>query len=705
MIELGFIVALEIGGFVLTLTMARAAAREPGAAVYRVVSAVARALRTFLGRERQALAGGAVLALASIVALHALVGRVALALLVAAGLIVGALFTVVFSAISAASTGRAAGAAHASARVGFNPALSVALRAGGAIGLGAETASTLGAFALFGVTYLAQGGRTSGSAPDSLEAPCLIVAGYAIGAALAALVVERAGSSYQVGAEAGKSRGTLDPAGDSADPRNPALVSGLVGDHVGLVAAASAATFALSAVATAALLACARSIGDSPEAELRAAALPLAIRSFGVVACAAGVLAARADEAQGQGLALLRGLACALAIALFGIAGGSYWLVDRNWWFFAVSGVFGLVAAAVPALVALSFADRSARPIRRTIEALREGASATFGSSIGYALERAIAPLASAIAFAMVARALGERAEPSGGALLGAAVFALSLTTLAPYALAALGMSAVARSARTITALSKVDTESAWRLQRLDDVGFAAAAPARALLFTAGAFAVTPAVAVALAAFEGPSGLGASGAMLCALVGAAIVLGHAGQAARAASRTADEVALEVERQLGGSGPGGAASGAGAAGGLTEGHAPSYRACEELTQKAASAGLFLGAAWAVAPLVLLGIGLGLVYRVGGSRLAAAAVSTIVATAAVTALGAALAVDGARTVHSGARRLARHERETASRAAPNADDVLANILGIAAGPGAWSQALLLASFALLALELIH
>jgi hypothetical protein len=264
-------------------------------------------------------------------------------------------------------------------------------------------------------------------------------------------------------------------------------------------------------------------------------------------------------------------------------------------------------------------------------------------------------------------------------------------------------MSAVARSARSITALSKVDAESAWRLQRLDDVGFAAAAPARALLFTAGAFAVLPGIVIALGAFEGASGLGPSGAMFCALIGSFVVLGHAGQAARAASRTADEVALEVERQVGGVAAGGAGPGAGT-GALTEGHAPSYRACEELTQKAASAGLFLGASWAVAPLVLLGIGLGLVYRVGGSRLAAAAVSTIVATAAVTALGAALAVDGARTVHGGARRLARHERETASRAAPNAEDVLANILGIAAGPGASSQALLLASFALLALELI-
>jgi Na+/H+-translocating membrane pyrophosphatase len=699
--ELGFIVALEIAGFVLSLTMARAAAvREPGASVYRIVSALERARQSFLARERRAAVGAALLVVAAVVATFALFGRIELALLVALGLAVGALLTFACSALAASSTGRAAGATHASARVGFNPALSASLRAGGSVGLGAESASTLGAAALFGVTYLAEGGRGSGAA-QSLAGPCLVVAGYALGATLAALIVERAGSAYRVGAEAGKSRGAPDAAGDANDPRNPALVAGLVGDHVGSVASASAASFALSAVATAAVLACARAVGQSPDEELRAAALPLAIRSFGLVASAAGVLAARADEAQGQGFALLRGLACALAISLFGIAGGSYWLAEQNWWFFAVAGAFGLAAAAVPSLVLLSFTDRRARPVRRALDALRSGTSAAFGASVGHALERTIAPLVVAIAFALVAGALGERAKPSGGYLIGVAVFALSLISLAPYALAALGMSAVSRSARSITALSKVDTESAWRLQRLDDVGFAAAAPARAHLFTASAFAPLPGVAVALGAL-GASGFGTGGAVLAAVLGPLVVLAHAGQAAQSASRAVDEVAFEVERQLGGVAAG-AAAGGGAAGGVPEGHAPSYRACEELTQNAASDGLFLGASWAVAPLVLLGIGLGIVYRIGGSRLAAAALSTIVATAAVTALGAALAVDGARTVHSGARRLARHERETASRA-PIADDVLANILGIAAGPSASLQALLLASFALAVLELI-
>jgi K(+)-stimulated pyrophosphate-energized sodium pump len=695
--ELGFIVALEVGGFVLSLTMTRApGTREPGAAVYRIVSAVERALRNFLARARGALAFAALLVATAIFAAYALSGRIGVSFLVVGGIGVGAVLTLAAAQLSASATARAAGTTHASSRLGFNAALAAALRAGGAVGIGTETLSTLGALALFALTYLTEGGSIANATNSpSLANPCLVLTGYAIGAAIAALVVGRAGTHYQSGAEAGRSRASFD-SNDANDPRNPALVAGLVGDQLGPVAAGSAALFALSATATAAAFVFARSVGTNVDEELRAAALPLVMRSFGMVGCAAGTLAARADETKGQALALLRGLACAAAIAVFGIAGGSYWLVPENFSFVTTAGVLGLAAATLPCIVSLTLADRRAAPIRSAVAAMRDGASSGFGSSLGFALERAIAPLSALIAFAIVAGALGERGAPAGGALIGLSVFTLSLLCLAPYALTALATGAVAKSARSTAALAKLDAESAWRLQRLDDVGFLASAPARAYLFTAVAVAALP-VSAGVFMAAGSLGLGRAWAIVCALLGVLGVLSHASHSLRGAARTADDVALEVERQLSSAGPG-------SPGGPPETQAPSYRACEELTQKAATDGLLFAAGRAAAPLVVLGIGLGLVYRVGGSRLAAAALSTFVATAAVTALGAALAVDGARTVHGGARRLARLERETASKAAPTPEDVLANILGIAAGPAACSQALLLSTFALAILEIL-
>ena len=112
--ELGFIAALEIGGFVLSLTMTRApGTREPGASVYRVVSAVERALRSFLVHARSALAGTGVLAASAVVAAYALSGRIAVSFLVVGGIGAGAVLTFVAALLSASATGRAAGTTHA----------------------------------------------------------------------------------------------------------------------------------------------------------------------------------------------------------------------------------------------------------------------------------------------------------------------------------------------------------------------------------------------------------------------------------------------------------------------------------------------------------------------------------------------------------------------------------------------------------------
>ncbi|HEX6763969.1 MAG TPA: hypothetical protein VF103_00795, partial [Polyangiaceae bacterium] len=327
------------------------------------------------------------------------------------------------------------------------------------------------------------------------------------------------------------------------------------------------------------------------------------------------------------------------------------------------------------------------------------GLSAAFGASLGHALSRTAVPLFGVVGLAVAAGALGERVLAPGGALVTLPVFALSLLSLAPFGLGALGAAAVAHGARTTSALSKLDTESAWRLGRLDDVGSQAVCLARPHLFTASAFAVLPAVADVLGGARTLE-LGTPLFASCALAGGLFVLAQAGRSARAAAGVAEEVGLEVRRQLGDPPVEGGRSSI-----FPEGYAPSYRACEELTQKAAISGLLVEAAFAILPLLPLGICLGLVYRVGGSRLAAAAFSTFVATAAVTALGAALAVEGARAVHGNARRLVRLERETAGRAAPIAEDVLGNILGIAAGPSACAQALLAAGFALAVILSFH
>jgi len=166
----------------------------------------------------------------------------------------------------------------------------------------------------------------------------------------------------------------------------------------------------------------------------------------------------------------------------------------------------------------------------------------------------------------------------------------------------------------------------------------------------------------------------------CGALGAALVLGYAGGAVRAAVRAAREVALEVERQLRGfpRDQGKAL--------IPPEYAPSYKSCEELTARHALAGALpeVGA-FLVVPL-LLGVALRLMYRSGSPWLLTDGLTSFVVVAAVTGLGAALVVDGARAALGSARRATRPRGSAPGYAASVSGDVVADMLGNVAGPAA-------------------
>jgi hypothetical protein len=247
--------------------------------------------------------------------------------------------------------------------------------------------------------------------------------------------------------------------------------------------------------------------------------------------------------------------------------------------------------------------------------------------------------------------------------------------------------------------MSANSAEAARRLARLAESSQAPAAVSRALLLWG---AVLPALGAGLTrAAGGASGPGVAFAPT-ALVGWMTILGtgvalvQAGALVLRAARGARESTLEVERQLESLPPGPADA--------SEKGATSYRACEALCGRIGlSAALPLAGIGALGP-VVLGIGLFLVYRVNGPRLAADALAMFVAGAAVTALGAALTVDGAHAVLAAARRASRPEGDPATFAASVTGDALLSLLRNAVGPNVCSMALIAASFALLVSPLL-
>jgi K(+)-stimulated pyrophosphate-energized sodium pump len=157
-------------------------------------------------------------------------------------------------------------------------------------------------------------------------------------------------------------------------------------------------------------------------------------------------------------------------------------------------------------------------------------------------------------------------------------------------------------------------------------------------------------------------------------LGAAAVLAYAGGIARAASRGARGIALEVERQLRAR-PEGVAH-----------FTPSYRACTELAEKSALERLLAPAVLALLLPLVLGVGLRLLYRASHPGLSAQALAAFVFVSVVTGLGTALAADGARVTLAAARRSVRPGGTGPTSLAALSGDALAGVLGNACGPAA-------------------
>jgi len=244
------------------------------------------------------------------------------------------------------------------------------------------------------------------------------------------------------------------------------------------------------------------------------------------------------------------------------------------------------------------------------------------------------------------------------------------------------------------------DADAERRTSRLDDAGFSAAAVAQTYLIVVGCLSALMAAAalpLVSSAHSGVAGvLDASKPVVAwsGALGAAVVLAYAGAAVRTSMRGARGVALEVERQL---------RGFPRERGLAQvphDYTPSYRSCIDLTSRAALGRVIPAVASVLLlPAALAGL-LSLLYHSHAPGLASQALGAFVVVAALTGLGAALAVDGARAVLGAARRA--NPRTTSSGfAASVSGDAVADVLGNAAGPAAH---MLVKAVALTALAII-
>jgi K(+)-stimulated pyrophosphate-energized sodium pump len=684
--ELALVFVLELGGLLLGAVLARAAfGAAPSSAVTRVVAALERAARAFLlralGRFGPIL--GAVAA--ATLALGFVSGRVAAGIAAAIGMGVGAAFGAAVAVGASFLGSRAVSASVTRAGVRFDHALTTALRAAGAGSVVAQALGVVGALGLLGAGYWLHHGDSGASPGEIARRAGLTLPGYAFGAALVALWLHATCGAYAASARGGELHGELVDAGVARRAtRNPALVSSLVGERLEHGASASR-LFAASAVASVTVIWLAVGSAANEAPDLRFVAFPLLLWAFGLVANGAGLFVARALEAQGALPALLRGQACAAGVWLVGLLGAGYWLYPDAWLIFWCAGAAGFVAAVTATCATARAFARRRGALREALDGLPVGAPTPQAAALGFGLGHAALALTLVAGVGFFAHhVLGETARVPGDTELMLLLTLFAAMVFAPYAFAVETGSRIVETARAVALMAGVEGDGLGRLQRVADSMQLPASVARSALTLVQGLA---ALGGALALAPEPTPCAET---WVALLGVALVLFAAGSGARRSARGARELAVEVERQLKSTGPEPAA----------EDRAPSYRTCEELAGRLGLGGAASGAASVLLGPVLLGIALRLVYRDAGPRLAAEALATFVAGAAVTALGVALAVDGVRAVLTGARRASRPEGDPVTHAASVTGSALAEILGSAVGPAACTAAFIATSVALLA-----
>jgi Na+/H+-translocating membrane pyrophosphatase len=686
--ELVLIVALEGLALALVLLLVRFHAPRPDAVgAGRVIAALSRATAAFLARERLRLAPAAGVLALLLFGLEAALGRPVPGMSRAAGLMLGATLGTLVAAGGARIGGLAGGAALEAARLRFDAALSAALRLGGAAGLGAQAVGALGAVLLFAAEQVLGRVATPGLAGVATLGDSGLPA-YAVGAALAAFAVERGAAAYGAGAGAARHRAELrTPSVAVTDPHNPSLVAGLVGSDL-RVAAQSTRSYAIGALLSVLAVSLPSRLGLPAVEASRVAALGLVLPAFGLVACGAGVLVARTEEAAHPAGGLLRGLLSASMVSTLGIVATSYWLFPECWPFLAAAGAVGLALAALAGLSLYPALGAASAAVRDAQAALRAGAGPSSAGALASGLRHAAIAILLLVAGALGSQAFGAASGLPEGGRLGLFVALAAALSLSPFVLGVSALRGVAESALGIAAMTPTDAEVIRRTKRLEDASRGASAAAESYLFGASALA---AAGIGLTLASQGDTTGASPLLLAAagIAGAALAVGHGSLALAAAVRGARDASLEVDRQL--DAPSQRPD--------LRGQGPSYRACEEQCARTGLEGAPLLNVLSFLPLVLLGIALDLVYRGKSPRLAAEAFAVLTAGAAVTALWVALTANGARAVLLAVRRASRPDGDPALFAASVGGSSLTDILGSAAGPAACSLSLMASSIGLL------
>jgi K(+)-stimulated pyrophosphate-energized sodium pump len=449
--------------------------------------------------------------------------------------------------------------AHAANTVGSKPALRIAFRSGGVVGMFTVGLGLLGAT----VVLLVYGA----DAPEVLE-------GFGFGGALLAMFMRVGGGIFTKAADVGADLvGKVEQGIPEDDPRNAATIADNVGDNVGDCAGMAADLFESYAVTLVAALILGQAAFGS-----QGLVLPLIIPAIGVLTALVGIYATAPRDGDKNGLtAINRGFfvsafvsAVLVGIASYAYLPGSYAEIDGvndtiagldgDPRLFALGAVIiGIVLASVIQVLTGYFTETDRKPVREIGKSSLTGPATVILAGISVGLESAVYS-AILIGGAVYAAFLLGAGVPLLG-LFAVALAGTGLLTTVGVIVAMDTFGPISDNAQGVAEMSgEVGPEGAIVLTSLDAVGnttkaitkgiaIATAVLAATALFGSFRTKVGEALAEAGDGYRFGLSIDEPNLLFGLIIGASVVFLFSGLAISAVSRAAGRVVFEVREQF------------------------------------------------------------------------------------------------------------------------------------------------------------
>lgn len=471
------------------------------------------------------------------------------------------------------------------ARTSLNKALGVSFRAGAVMGLSVAGLGIIGVSVLYLWFKDAE-----------------IINSFAFGASAIALFARVGGGIYTKAADVGADLvGKVEAGIPEDDPRNPAVIADNVGDNVGDTAGMGADLFESYAASTIAAMLVGVTVFKQVNSGLPGLMLPLMLGAVGLVSSIIASFFVRTGESANPQAALNMGLwgtNILTAIASYGIVN---WMLPAsvkisdtltltpNRVFLAI--IAGLLVNVLIGLLTEYYTSNQKKPAQGIAKASETGAATNIIAGLATGLKSTALPVI------VICVATFVSFQVAG--IFGIAIAAMAMLSTAGMVVAIDSFGPVADNAGGIAEMAELEPEVRKTTDKLDSVGNTTAAVAKG-------FAIGSAALTALALFNAFSQLAhvdkidilVPTTIIGLFIGAAVPFLFSAFAMEAVGKAAFEMIGEVRRQFR------------EIPGLMEGKAkPDYRACVDISTRAAIRQMIVPGLLAVGTPLLVGFGLG------------------------------------------------------------------------------------------------